>query len=432
MRRVRPGWLRTAGVLLWAGALVPLLACEAATSSSPQGVDITDPSAPPQAPPSGGVEYPSEAVAFIAGPQLRSGNAANPWPWFDRNARAKGLEHGAAFPATPTNSDDYMLDNYYDQGLVQYINYYRTGDARFRDYARKIADSWWRSRWIANGDGDVEDLAPRQASLGGLMLRALDGRPEMWPWITAYARAHYDIWLGLRLQSRVLHYGIRDGGYALTYVAWLARAHPDAAVRTEMREKGLRAARDYFARLQYPDGSWRWTEDPAETSTPFEQPFMVGMLMEGLIAVHLLTDDPTVRQAILRGVDHVYARGYRTDSFSAYGGGKYRGMWYFVFGPRCNPPAPGPCGEGEPMDYEDKIREVRQLNPLTLHAFGYAYKITGDAKYRTQGDEIFAATFGKGEGPGADRWYGLADFRPREYNQSYRTAGRYLAWRAGH
>jgi hypothetical protein len=158
---------------------------------------------------------------------------------------------------------------------------------------------------------------------------------------------------------------------------------------------------------------------------------MVGMLMEGLIATHQLTNDATVRASILKGVDHLYERGYRTDRFNAYGGGKWRGMWYFVYGRDCATPRPGPCGEGEPMDYPDKIREVRQLNPLTLHAFGYAYKITGDAKYRTWGDEIFAATFGKGQGPGSDAWYGLADFRAKEYNQSFRTAGRYLVWRTG-
>jgi hypothetical protein len=396
-------------------------------------VQAAAPPPPPPPPPSGDlVAYPSAEVAFIAGPQLRSGVAANPWPWFDRNAITKGLEHGTAFPATPTNSDDYLLANYYDQALAQYINYYRTGDVRFRDLGRKVADSWWRSTWVASGNGDPMQLAPREVSLDGLMLRALDGRPEMWPWITRWVRTHYDIWLGLRLNNTVLHYGVRDGGFALAYTAQLAVVHPDPAVRTEMRDKALRAARDYFARLQYADGSWRWTEDPADrTTTPHEQPFMVGMMMEGLIATHQLTNDATVRTAILRGVDHLYAVAYRKDSFTQWGGGRWRGLWYFVYGSQCNPPVPGPCGEGQPMDYEDKVREVRQLNPMALHAFGYAYKISGDPKYRTQGDEIFSATFGRSEGPGADKWYGLADYRPREYNQSYRTAGRYLAWRAG-
>ncbi|HVF86763.1 MAG TPA: hypothetical protein VM866_04200, partial [Pyrinomonadaceae bacterium] len=146
------------------------------------------------------VVFPNAQVEFIAGPQLKSGSKLNPAPWFDQNATAKGHQHGQAFPANPPpilpngyGSDDgsYHNLNYYDQALVQYINYYRTNDPRFRDYARKIADSWWRSAGVNEGkvtDFDTYSFAPRSASLGGLMLRALDGRPEMWPWITAYTQ----------------------------------------------------------------------------------------------------------------------------------------------------------------------------------------------------------------------------------------------------
>ena len=388
----------------------------------------------PTPPPSGdAVVYPSAAVAFVAGPQIRSGSAANPWPWFDSNAITSGKRIGNEFLASPTfTHDDVEGRQYYDQALAQYINYYRTGDAAFQNYARRIADAWWAGPHIRQGAQPVDNsLDPRQAAFGGLVLRALEGRPEMWPWLTAYVRYHYDIWLGWRLNMTELHYGVRDGGFTLLHVAWLAKVHPDAAVRAEMQDKALRAARDYYARLQYADGSWRWRETPGDGSTPYMQPFMIGMLLEGLIATHQLTNDATVRTAILRGVDNLYLRGYRTDSFTSYGGGRWRGMWYTVYGSSCATPRAPACGEGEPMSYSDKIREVRQLNPVNIHAFGYAYKLTGDVKYRTQGDEIFAATFGKGQGPGADAWYGLADFRPKEYNQSYRSAGRYLAWRAG-
>ncbi len=89
------------------------------------------------------VVFPSAQVEFICGPQLKSGSKLNPAPFFDQNAIAKGHEHGQAFPANPPvdgSSDAYHNANYYDQALVQYINYYRTGDVRFRDYARKFAD----------------------------------------------------------------------------------------------------------------------------------------------------------------------------------------------------------------------------------------------------------------------------------------------------
>ncbi len=98
------------------------------------------------------VVFPSPEVEFIIGAQLKSGSAQNPWTFFDANAIAKGHEHGIAFPAIPPaiQPNGYAVDdggvyqnrNYYDQALAQYINYYRTGDVKFRDYARKIADSW--------------------------------------------------------------------------------------------------------------------------------------------------------------------------------------------------------------------------------------------------------------------------------------------------
>jgi hypothetical protein len=103
-------------------------------------------------------------------------------------------------------------------------------------------------------------------------------------------------------------------------------------------------------------------------------------------------------------------------------------MWYFLYGNTCQ----SGCGRTV-LDGGDRngIREARQLNPLLLHAFGYAYFITHDVRYRQWGDEIFAATFGHGSGPGADPFYDLADYREKEYNQSYRSAGRYLVWRLG-
>jgi hypothetical protein len=250
----------------------------------------------------------------------------------------------------------------------------------------------------------------------------------------------YEIWVGMRLSDSEPYWGVRDGGYMLLYAAWLGRVHPDAAVRAEFRELALRGARDYYARLQMPDGSWRWREDTeGNPGGFFSQPLMIGILLEGMIATHQLTGDPTVRQSIIRAVDNLYTVGYRTDSFDVDGDGtmdgRWRGMWYFTYGDLCTPPVPGPCGEATRVRGGDSnvILEVRQLNPLTIHAFGYAYKLTGDAKYRTWGDEIFSATFGNNQGPGADAWTNLAAWgeRGKEYNQSYRTAGRYLAWRAG-
>ena len=160
------------------------------------------------------------------------------------------------------------------------------------------------------------------------------------------------------------------------------------------------------------------------------QPFMVGLLLDGMIAVHRMTGDPTVGNAIAKSVSNLYNVAYRGDEpVSESPGDTWRGMWYYVYGDTCQ----AGCGRTTLDGGWDLngIREVRQLNAVTIHAFGYAYKITGDSKYLDWGDEVFASTFGRGSGPLSDPYYDLADYRAKEYDQSYRSAGRYLAWRAG-
>jgi hypothetical protein len=397
-------------------------------------VTITAAAPPPPPPawdPNDLVVYPSPEVEFIIGPQLKAGSASNPWPWFDQNMVTMGLVHGAAFPADPTTMSDhnaYLNLNYYDLGLALYGAYYRTGDPTLLSYARKVADSWWLDvpRQGTNTNWD-NTYAPRGASLGGLMLRALDGRPEMWPWIVGYTRHMYDIWLGNHLNDSQLYYGVRDGGYMLLYAAWLAKVSPDPAIRAEFTTKARNAAIQYYARLQYSDGSWRWLDSYAIPGYEYE-PFMVGLLLDGMVATHRLTGDQQILNAITNSVVNLYSVAYRKDELVPGMSVKWRGMWYYYYGTTCL----SGCGRTALTGTDTNgIREVRQLNPSLIHAFGYAYTTTRDDRYRQWGDEIFAATFGKGQGPGADAFYGLADFREKEYNASYRSAGRYLVWRLG-
>ena len=45
------------------------------------------------------------------------------------------------------------------------------------------------------------------------------------------------------------------------------------------------------------------------------------------------------------------------------------------------------------------------------------------------GDDMFSATFGAGQGPGADEYWGRADTTSKQYGQSFRSSGSYLAFR---
>lgn len=335
---------------------------------------------------------------------------------------------------TSTETDDYSgYQNYYDFALTQYMNYYRTNDLRLQACARKVADSWWSQPSIDYGRNLASRhdgiFAPRSASLSGLMLRALDGRPEMWVWITDYVDYHFRNWVEVPTgwaekdpATAPLYFGVRDGGFMLLYAANLAAVHPDPSVRADFKSRVLRCAVNYYATLQKPDGSYRWNDDGFPFSG-IEQPFMVGILNEGMIAVHRLTGNERVKAAIIKSAEHEFLHSYNPNG--------WRSMYYFVHGTIGNPPVPCETGCGNasnpfpPVD-RSLVDEARQLNGTVIHVFGYAYAITGNEEHVRRGDEVFDATFS-----GADGHRGLANARGKEYNECYRSAGKYLGWRAG-
>jgi uncharacterized protein (TIGR03437 family) len=456
---------------------------------------------------------PSPEVAFLVGPQVRSGTSSLPAAgWFDQTASSRGLTLCSEFPdvantpgnvlisgtvsvtngsktvtgtgtrflteaknyaiisngsagrvvkiiasvqsdtsltltipwqgstlsgqsmSSPTGTDvdtyqGYL--NYYDFAFVQYTNYYRTGDQRFLDCARKVADSWWSQPIIDYGRNVIsvsgDGLAPRSIALTGLILRALDGRPEMWPWITDYVNYQYHNWVEVPTTWSGLYFGVRDGGFMLLYAADLGAVHPDPATRSSFRSRALAGAVNYYARLQGTDGSYRWNVDDSAPGsldgfTGMQQPFMIGILNEGMIAVHRLTGDSVVKNAITKSVEHEYLRSYNPNG--------WRAMYYFIHGNfNTGVSCESGCGNAAnpfPPSDPGQIIEARQLNATAISQFGYAYSITGDSRYRQWGDEIFDSTYGGGDG-----YRGLAAYRGKEYDESYRSGGKYLAWRTG-
>lgn len=379
------------------------------------------------------VVYPNDSIAFILGPQIKARSAANPWPWFDDNAETMGLKHGRNYPSKIVADDGQTLlvqgaeaynRNYYDVGMALYGLYFRTGNVEHLENARKLTDAFYD--FLVYEKAKYGGTAPRNMSFGGIMLRALDGRPDMWPHILEETRRQYNGWLGLRLDYPGLYLGVRDASYTLMYTTWLAKVHPDAAVRSEMRQKALDAATRYFVRLQEPNGAWYWT-DPIvkEGKEKFAQPFMVGLLLEALTYVHQLTGDASVGNAIPKAITWLHAYYRINDPVVEKPGVFWRNHPYFVW-----PDGTWNSAMSLPGGWDtNTLREARQANSTLLHAYGYAYKITGDAKYRDWGDEVFAATYGKGQGPLADPYSNLADYQEKDYGQSYRSGGRYLAWR---
>lgn len=351
---------------------------------------------------------------------------------------------------------------YYDTALSFYNLYYRTGNTTYRDYARKAADSWYRNQMNEGnftGDGG---FAPRSAYIPGLMLRALDGRPELWDAIERYASYQFNIWVYIRKDNAQLHQGIRDGAFCTLFIALCAALLPDSYRNTAdtanidgVAKRAYHKARlatviaDYYDRLQYPDGGFYFTDNwtsanglPRPDGALGTVPFQMGYLQEALIQSHRLFNDAgdtatalLCKNILLGTVDWAYASVRQDQSNVA--GVKLRCTWYWMSGDG----AYSHLGMGVNGVTGNRWIDDRQLTAMISGAFGYAYVLTGDATYLTQGDDVFSAVFGYNSGPGADGKMGLmADLvvtgygyysRLKEYNQSYRSAGRYLAWRAG-
>lgn len=376
--------------------------------------------------------------------------------WYDQTEVSRGKVHGGQCPATlPADVDAFTMLNYYDLPQVQYVNYQRTNEAAFLDLARKCADVWWKYPDIGEGLirkwPDSASPAPRHAGVGGLILRAMDGRPEMWDWINAYTRFNFDHWLKKRTNDPSLFYGLREGAFVLDYATWLARTLPDSfplqAGGTATNGAQLRAAYladienvvvNYFGRLQQADGSWRW-DDPDFTDSDggqlkgVMQPFMVGLLLTALVDVHQLTTNATVKanvaNQITKACRHLYLGGpYSTQRIASLNV-NLRGFHYFYHGGTTVNPTRYATGS-YPANYNttdrSDVQNARQAIALIVDAFGYAFKITGDLFFKTAGDELWDAAYGSTDGI---RNYMAGD--AKSYNQNVRRAGTYLGWMAG-
>jgi hypothetical protein len=79
--------------------------------------------------------------------------------------------------------------NYYDNVLAHYAMYYRSGNTVYRDYARSLADSFIETpgmdyyRVQGTGANPYQVSAPRVRAAAGIMLRAIDGRPDLWEFL---------------------------------------------------------------------------------------------------------------------------------------------------------------------------------------------------------------------------------------------------------
>lgn len=389
---------------------------------------------------------------LILGPQASLDDS-----WFTKTQLTKGKLLGEALPATPPTDpialNDYLVNRYYyDLGKSLYIAHKRSNDPVFLTLARKCVDSWWLYPEIDQGRKrlfpNVVQITPKFAHIGGLILRAIDGRPEMWDWIVAYTQAQLLIWLKWRLNNATVHFGVREGAFALQYAAWLSQVLPDsyplqaggmatngAQIRAQLLADVELISTDHYGRLQYADGSWRWNDVDTKdadggTLVGITQPFMIGLLMLALADVHQITTKTTVKEniknQILKACRHLYSDGpYRKDDPTPYDPSKrWRCFWYLYHGgTTVNPTKFARGGWSLPGKNIYEVSDARQSIGPVVAAYGYAYKISGDLFFKTAGDEMWDAAYN-----GTDGIRNLFDTDGKGYNQNARRAGSYLVW----
>lgn len=363
---------------------------------------------------------------FIIGPQAQINTG-----YFDTTQVAMAKKLGATCPAVPptdpTALNSYALNlQYYDLPKSLYTVHARTGDPLFLQYARNAADSWWQHPWIGKGLvrpwPDNASPPPRHAGIGGLILRALDGKPEYWDFCVEYTKAFLNIYLLWRLANTKLHVDIREGAFTFHYATWLASVLPDsypkqsgstvtngAEIRAQFHADLQKITIDYYERLQYPCGCWRYDVDMKDTDggtlVGITQPFTAGLLLLAFADFHQITTSATVKESlknqILKAARHLYLDGpYRRNDPVPYDPSKrWRAFWYlFHGGTTVNPTKFEHGGWSYPGNNADEVRDARQSIGPVIGIYGYAYKLSGDPLFLEAAKELWDSAYGETDG----------------------------------
>jgi hypothetical protein len=387
---------------------------------------------------------------LIIGPQAPIGTT-----WYDTTEVERGKFHGRNFPAIPPTGDQidsYIMSHYYDLAATLFAAYLRTQDPEFLTLFQKVCDSWWKMPWINEGRTrlwpDSATPPPRHAGIASLILRAKD-RPEMWDWINSYTQYFFDLYVKRHLNDTIV-YQVREAAFMLQYAAYLSMLLPDSfplqAGGTESNGAGLRAqylqdieaAINYFGRVQFLDGSWRWDDEyyidaDGGTLKGVMQPYMVGLLLNALIDVHRTSTNETlklnIKNQLTKACRHLYSDGaYMTQPVPSLGVNR-RGFAYFKHGGTTVNPTKYVNGD-YPLNWDttnpSDVQNMRQGISTVVSAYGYAFLITGDLIFKTMGDELWDSAYGETD---KIRNYMAGD--AKSYNQNCRSAGRYLVWRGG-
>jgi hypothetical protein len=152
--------------------------------------------------------------------------------------------------------------NYYDNVAAYYALYYRSGIDDYLIAARKLADRFWQSPPIDQGVHPWSyGFTGRSVSAMGLVLRALDGRPDMWATPTgAPAGGLHTIWNDYMAYLNGLDGSAitdtREEGYQLAMISYCAMFDIDPAYRSTCQTSLINSFQTLWTPSRFPDGSW--------------------------------------------------------------------------------------------------------------------------------------------------------------------------------
>jgi hypothetical protein len=169
--------------------------------------------------------------------------------------------------------------NYYDNVAAFYALYYRSGIIDYLNAARKLADRFWTCPEIDRGKsfnpygtGGGFPGPQRSASQLGLVLRALDGRPDMWPGLESWWTTLGTYYLGPgSYDSGFLPalWDVREVAYELSELSYCALYDPNA-FKSTCQGWVSAAISGLFTSAKQLDGGWEdlqakeysWTATP--------------------------------------------------------------------------------------------------------------------------------------------------------------------------
>jgi hypothetical protein len=155
--------------------------------------------------------------------------------------------------------------NYYDNVAAFYALYYRSGIIDYLNAARKLADRFWTcpqidrgAPYVVNSSGGVNEAAfpHRSRSILGLVLRALDGSPDIWTGLNEMYV--YDNIYALDYDAEFVPavWDAREEAYELAEMAYCALYDTDATWKSTCKTLISSALTRVWTPSRFPDGGW--------------------------------------------------------------------------------------------------------------------------------------------------------------------------------